>query len=219
LSKIEEQQKKEVEDPELFPKSMLEEVGTKTKKEEPTPFDFEKQGNNSFEDKDGQNLSGDHNRMEYSVGTSNILPPVGEIPRGELIMDKRYKSSKFTLHQNNFDGKNQEEPASPGHEVKKNEEKVEEEKYEVISCIFKVFDDIRQDELALQVINLFKHIFQSVGLDLFLYPYRTISNRTGKDLDIGGIIEVVPNTISRDQMGKMMDCSLYEYFIARFGSE
>lgn len=93
------------------------------------------------------------------------------------------------------------------------------EQTEPISCIFKVFDDIRQDNLALQVIKLFKQIFQSVGLDLYLFPYKTISNRTGPDGDIGGIIEVVPNTISRDQMGKTNDYDLYEYFKNKFGNE
>lgn len=88
---------------------------------------------------------------------------------------------------------------------------------ESVSCIFKVFDDIRQDNLALQVIRLFKDIFKKSGLDLYLYPYRTISNRTGKDGDIGGIIECVPNSISRDQMGKTHKCNLFEYFIGKFG--
>lgn len=71
-----------------------------------------------------------------------------------------------------------------------------------VSCIFKVFDDIRQDSLALQVIQLFMEIFQKHNLELKLFPYKTISNRTGIDLDIGGIIEVVPKTVSRDSIGK-----------------
>ncbi len=72
-----------------------------------------------------------------------------------------------------------------------------------ISCIFKVHDDIRKDCLALQIIQVFQSIFKKVGLELFLFPYKTISNRTGEGLNIGGIIECVKgNARSRDQMGK-----------------
>ena len=87
------------------------------------------------------------------------------------------------------------------------------------SCIFKVFDDIRQDTLAIQIITMFKGIFDRFGLDLFVFPYKCISNRTGIKLNVGGIIEVIPNTISRDQMGKTNRCNLYEYFISKFGQE
>ena len=45
-------------------------------------------------------------------------------------------------------------------------------------------------------------IYQRHNLDLKLFPYKTISNRTGEDLNIGGIIEVVPKTFSRDSIGK-----------------
>ena len=56
-------------------------------------------------------------------------------------------------------------------------------------------------------------------MELKLFPYKTISNRTGKNLDIGGIIEVVPNCLSRDMIGKTNEESLYEFFINNFGAE
>ena len=89
----------------------------------------------------------------------------------------------------------------------------------VVSCIFKTFDDIRRDNLALQIIRIFQEVFAVERLDLFLFPYKTISTRTGNEKTIGGIIEVVPNTFSRDQIGKENKYSLYEFFQEKYGSE
>ena len=87
------------------------------------------------------------------------------LEQGKYVYDKTIKSSIIN---------------SNGREVEvKNNNEGKEKPLEIVSCILKVFDDIRQDNLALQVIKMFQYIFQSIGLDLFLYPYRTISNRTG----------------------------------------
>lgn len=80
------------------------------------------------------------------------------------------------------------------------------------ACIFKVGDDCRQDVLALQVISLLKDIFESVGINLYLFPYGVLP--TGHER---GIIEVVPNTRSRSQMGETTDGGLYEIFQQDYG--
>ena len=59
-----------------------------------------------------------------------------------------------------------------------------------------------------------------LGLELFVFPYKTFSSRTGKTMDIGGIIECVKdNAKSRDQLGKNNECDLYTHFINKFGTE
>ena len=50
-------------------------------------------------------------------------------------------------------------------------------------------------------------------------PYKCISNRTGDDQLLGGIIEVVPNSNSRDQIGKAFEIDLYNYFLKKYGNE
>ncbi|KAK2750110.1 phosphatidylinositol-4- kinase [Myotisia sp. PD_48] len=82
------------------------------------------------------------------------------------------------------------------------------------SAIFKVGDDCRQDVLALQMIAAFRGIFSSVGLDVFVYPYRVVATAPGC-----GVIDVLPNSISRDMLGREAVNGLYDYFITKYGGE
>lgn len=82
------------------------------------------------------------------------------------------------------------------------------------SAIFKVGDDCRQDVLALQMISAFRGIFQSIGLDVFVFPYRVTATAPGC-----GVIDVLPNSVSRDMLGREAVNGLYDYFISKYGNE
>ena len=100
------------------------------------------------------------------------------------------------------------------------EQNIEKEPNKInMPCIFKVGDDLRQDSLALQVIQIFREIFKQSGLNIYTYPYQTISTISPKYNDLGGYIEVVKDTDSRDQIGKTYDTNLYDYYLCSFGQE
>jgi phosphatidylinositol 4-kinase len=83
-----------------------------------------------------------------------------------------------------------------------------------MSCIFKVGDDCRQDVLALQLISVFKGIFEACNLDVYLFPYRVVATEPGC-----GVIQVIPRSISRDMMGREKVNSLYDWFEFEFGGQ
>ena len=82
------------------------------------------------------------------------------------------------------------------------------------SAIFKVGDDCRQDVLALQMIATFRGIFNHVGLDVYVFPYRVTATAPGC-----GVIDVLPNSISRDMLGREAVNGLYDYFVSKYGNE
>ena len=82
------------------------------------------------------------------------------------------------------------------------------------SAIFKVGDDCRQDVLALQMIATFRSIFNSCGLDVYVYPNRVTATAPGC-----GVIDVLPNSISRDMLGREAVNGLYDYFVTKYGGE
>lgn len=82
------------------------------------------------------------------------------------------------------------------------------------SAIFKVGDDCRQDVLALQLISVFRTIWANAGLDLYVFPYRVTATAPGC-----GVIDVLPNSVSRDMMGREAVNGLYEYYVTKFGPE
>ena len=130
--------------------------------------------------------------------------------------------------------------------------------------------------LALQVISLFKNIFEQVGLDVYLKPYRVVATAPGvktflnlkifylgelspvnripdhcyvhclrrkvisspilrsndenfistfaynsfdRFLSQNGVIECVPDSKSRDQLGRQTEVDLYEYYQKTYGDE
>ena len=61
---------------------------------------------------------------------------------------------------------------------------------------------------------MFRTIWSNAGLDLYVFPYRVTATAPGC-----GVIDVLPNSTSRDMLGREAVNGLYEYFITKFGPE
>jgi hypothetical protein len=103
-------------------------------------------------------------------------PFVTGIPsKGKIVSPKVSAITKPVLLQNHF---------------KKDNESAQNDS-ESTACIFKVYDDCRQDAMTIQIVRILRDAFSfDTGLPLYLYPYTVVPNRTGPRKAMGGIIEV-----------------------------
>jgi len=77
---------------------------------------------------------------------------------------------------------------------------------EMIRTIFKSGDDLRQDQLIIQMINLMDHLMKKVKLDLCLTPYRVLA--TGIDT---GFVEFVPNSSTVQDVLAKYSNDIFQY--------
>lgn len=82
------------------------------------------------------------------------------------------------------------------------------------SVIVKSGDDLRQEQLAMQLISTMYSIFKKADLSLWLYPYSVIAINSNS-----GLIETVPDAISLDTLKKRIPNmkSLEDYFVSVYG--
>ena len=89
--------------------------------------------------------------------------------------------------------------------------------WRISRMIVKAGDDLRQEQLAMQILYKFQQIFKEAKLDLWLRPYEILATKPGC-----GLIEAVPDALSIDSIKKKMQAehtSLVEYFRLNFGQE
>jgi phosphatidylinositol 4-kinase len=85
----------------------------------------------------------------------------------------------------------------------------------LVHVIVKSGDDLRQEQLAMQLISFFLQTFKEKKLKLWLYPYDIIA--TGPEC---GILECVPDAISIDALKKATQRkSLFEHFVQMYGGD
>eukprot|EP01114_Cavostelium_apophysatum_P015173 TRINITY_DN4081_c0_g1_i3.p1 TRINITY_DN4081_c0_g1~~TRINITY_DN4081_c0_g1_i3.p1 ORF type:complete len:746 (+),score=197.65 TRINITY_DN4081_c0_g1_i3:183-2420(+) len=82
------------------------------------------------------------------------------------------------------------------------------------SVIVKSGDDLRQEQLAVQLINTFHQIFKDAELHLWLKPYSVVATSSQT-----GLIETIPDAISLDALKKRIPSmtTLDDYFVAMYG--
>ena len=79
------------------------------------------------------------------------------------------------------------------------------------AIIFKKGDDLRQDQLVVQMIQLMDRLLKKDGLDLRLTPYKVLATASGRDVgDAAGLVECVPNCLAVSEvLEKFRDIRLF----------
>lgn len=89
-------------------------------------------------------------------------------------------------------------------------------RWRLVSAIVKSGDDLRQEKLAVQLIEQIYNIFLEFKLPLFIHPYKVLAT-SSED----GMIETVTNAMTLDSIKQLLgpNVSLLDYFKLLYGSE
>eukprot|EP01119_Soliformovum_irregulare_P023722 TRINITY_DN8347_c0_g1_i4.p1 TRINITY_DN8347_c0_g1~~TRINITY_DN8347_c0_g1_i4.p1 ORF type:complete len:618 (-),score=165.13 TRINITY_DN8347_c0_g1_i4:71-1924(-) len=87
-------------------------------------------------------------------------------------------------------------------------------KWDLLGLIVKAGDDLRQEQLAMQLIKTFHQIFVDEELPLWLRPYNVLALTSTT-----GLIEAIPDAISIDTIKKRIPNmkNLHDYYISSYG--
>ena len=86
--------------------------------------------------------------------------------------------------------------------------------FHIFKAIIKAGEDLKQEQFATQLISEFREIFSSNKVDCWLSSYEVIS--TGENC---GLVEMVTNSLSMDQIKQKTGLSLKNFYIQYFGRE
>jgi phosphatidylinositol 4-kinase len=86
--------------------------------------------------------------------------------------------------------------------------------FNIFKAIIKAGEDLKQEQFATQLIQVFREIFNQNNVDCWLSSYEVIS--TGQDC---GLVEMVCNSLSMDQIKRKTGLSLKQFYLEYFGNE
>ena len=86
--------------------------------------------------------------------------------------------------------------------------------FNIFKAIIKAGEDLKQEQFATQLISVFREIFSQNGVDCWLSSYEVLC--TGKDC---GLVEMISNSLSLDQIKQKTGLSLKQFYLEYFGAE
>jgi len=165
----------------------------------------------------------------------NIMKPVDSIEeaiekvmtlnREQLVHPRKYSSDSedwVVVHEKEDEMSNTLRLAYPELWVEKEERLRKSSPYgnlpgwKLQSVVVKAGDDLRQEQLAVQLISTFHKIWRKSELPLWLFPYAVVATSSST-----GLIETIPDAISLDTLKKRIPNAktLEDYFTGAYGDK
>ena len=141
---------------------------------------------------------------------------------GKIIKERAISAASEASDDDNDEEKAGKNNTKPQKKINKNSlndknkrtQLIDLEKDEFYKIIWKNGDDLRQDQLIIQMINLMDNLLHEVNLDLCLTPYPVLA--TGID---NGMLEFVPNSTAIAGILKKYDDNISKFLAAGDGKQ
>ena len=206
-------------------------------KEEEQEEEITNDQNNKLENNIEENLNiGNNIIINNENENKNLIDNKDNQDNIKILNEKKNIEDDISSEQSDEDQKNQVissndkiNPSKGGIDIKKIfGEKLENQKerlhlnspfrnfktFNIFKAIIKAGEDLKQEQFATQLISVFREIFSQNNVDCWLSSYEIIS--TGQDC---GLVEMISNSQSLDQIKQKTGLSLKQFYLGYFGGE